>query len=122
MARLDIAISDELDGWIRDEAKRRGSNKTAVVASILEAARKAPEADPAPDPERPGPEPEEPGKARIAPDRDPDPLRKVAVTLDLLFRRYLADHPATPRTEAEKEVAEARWQAVEAIRNQELSK
>jgi hypothetical protein len=119
---LDIAISDELDGWIRDEAKRRGSNKTAVVASILEAARKGPEADPETKPETPEAEPEEPGEARIDPDRDPDRLRKVAVTLDLLFRRYLADHPATPRTEAEKEVAEARWQAVEAIRNQELSK
>jgi hypothetical protein len=117
MARLDITISEELDGWIKDACRARGNiTKTALVTEILEDARAGRETDPGTGPDAPQEPPRE------APGSDPDALRRLAVTLDLFFRHHLRHHPQAPMTEAEAEEMEARWASVEEIRERELAR
>jgi hypothetical protein len=117
MARLDVEISDELAGWIQDEVKKSKGTKVAFVTAILEAARKGP--DPGPAGNDPDPAREPPGN----PGNDPDRLRKMAVTLEFFFKRYLFDHPARPdATDEDEEALEERWKLMTDFIDAELAK
>lgn len=114
MARLQIEISEELNGWIADEVEKGSTNKTAFVSGILEAAKVGGQSagEPAPGPQ---PEPATPQPAT-------DTQRKILVTLEMFFKRYVKNDPPRKLSDAERESLDERWDALLQLRDAELSK
>lgn len=106
MPRIETTVSDELDEWVRNEAKHRDCSKGEVLKIALESLRDAPVAVPE--------------ASRDTRNGYGDDIAVILATLELFIPRYIADHPKPVLTDDDRQVVNQRWATFKERRTAEL--